>query len=371
MNDMKKNKYLYRLLMKSESLRGVDCLGDELMCAYADKRLFGNELERVKKHLASCHSCRMSLLELITNNKVIEGFSLEKPHEEKKTKQKEWIGVPRWGLVAATIFLITGISLILTGVPGSLFNNQLKKTADYSSLADHSLLRFDLPNSAKQEEILAKPVLSPQEQRWNLYKDQFIRKHNSVTPETKLSNSAKAGFNLGFYQPFTVELTADGSKQAPFYLTHITSKWQHALESLQKSAPSARNYKDRLERINASKSKDHIQLLRELIDLDKEINTWMLKSRPSDLLSGYRLGQWSFNMWENGPNALAKPRYISEVQELKKQYPKHQYPHIYSCLDRIEGILKDARGEWNNKVYRDLIKELALLVGVFQEPQNN
>jgi len=371
MNDMKKNKYLYRLLMESDNPKGVDCLSDELMCAYADKRLFGNELERVKKHLASCHSCRVSMLEIITNNRAIEGFSLDKPQEVKRSRHKEWMGVPRWGLVAATIFLVTGVSLILTGVPGSIFNKQLKKTAEYGSIAETSLLKFDLTSPAKKDESIVKPVLSPQEQRWNLYKEQFIRKHNSVASEIKLSKSARAGFNLGFYQPFTVELTADGSKQAPFYLTHITSKWQQALESLQKSAPTARSYKDRLERINASKSKDHIQMLRELIDLDKEIDRWMQRSKPSDLLSGYRLGQWSFNMWENGPDALAKPRYISEVQELKKLYPKHQYPHIYSCLDRIEGILKDARGNWDNKVYRDLIKELALLVGVFQEPQNN
>ncbi|MBN1234239.1 MAG: hypothetical protein JXA60_12865 [Candidatus Coatesbacteria bacterium] len=360
---MKKEKsILSKALASTDNKTKLSCPSEEILCAFVDKTIFGYEEEKVKSHLANCSKCRIKTLEIARQANEWSRFT-----EEDSTKSRHFFErIPKWSLVAASIIITLGLTILASNLNLRIFNKSREEIISDATVKD--FLKIEIPE-ANDINKNRKAKTSVQEQRWALYKEQFIRNNTIIPSEIKLSPSAKAGFSLGFYQPLTVELTDDGGKQAPFYLMHVTDKWKAALAQLELSAPPAHEYKTRLERINAKKYKDHIQMLRELVELDKEINSWMQKSRATDVLNSYRLGQWAFNLWETGPNISNRNHYIEDVKSFKKLYPKYSYPHIYSCLDRIENVLSKARGNWDSETYRRLIKELALLVGVFQEPK--
>jgi hypothetical protein len=94
-----------RLVVEARPAEPADCQDAELVAAYVDRTLDGEELERCERHFAACASCRQMLAELAHGAEVLSGAGAEAGVERARTWSWRWF-VPAAATAAVAILWV-------------------------------------------------------------------------------------------------------------------------------------------------------------------------------------------------------------------------------------------------------------------------
>jgi len=201
--------------------RTRNCPRDQLLAAYADQQLIGNERHLVEEHLGSCDACLGQVAFLVRNESApshtpddLLHAALNLRGSRGSTSGYSW----RWLAAASAVVVIAGVALLVTWQKSGMFSSQTN-------------------SSSRSTEVSSTREIPPLHPGDRIHEDK-MRGDKEASDSTLTSPSPNATIDAS-----SVEFRWNAKKDASFYEIELISEagdliWQGRSHALSVKLPA-------------------------------------------------------------------------------------------------------------------------------------